>query len=70
MFSFRLVKLKLGKGSSKTKGGISMINFTWNVFTQTGSIDTYLLFKELERQNEGQPDVIKEDYEEMEIPII
>ncbi|OCA86435.1 YqzL family protein [Pradoshia sp. D12] len=47
-----------------------MISFTWNVFRQTGSVDTYLLFKELERQNEGQPDVIKEDHEEMEIPII
>jgi hypothetical protein len=46
-----------------------MINFTWNVFRQTGSVDTYLLFKELERQNEGQSEVIKEEYEEVEIPI-
>ena len=46
-----------------------MINFTWNVFRQTGSIDTYLLFKELERQNEEQTDVIKDEYEEVEFPI-
>ena len=46
-----------------------MINFTWNVFRQTGSIDTYLLFKELERQNEEQADVIKDEYEEVEFPI-
>ena len=43
-----------------------MINFTWNVFRQTGSIDTYLLFKELERQNEEQSEVIKDEYEEVE----
>lgn len=47
-----------------------MINFTWNVFTQTGSIDTYLLFKELEKQNEDQSEVIKEEYKEIEFPLI
>lgn len=71
MIFFRLVKLIVGKDEKSllTKGGISMINFTWNVFRQTGSVDTYLLFKELERQNEGQSEVIKEEYEEVEIPI-
>ena len=47
-----------------------MINFTWNVFTQTGSIDTYLLLKELEKQNEDQSEVIKEEYKEIEFPLI
>ncbi|MCY8418814.1 YqzL family protein, partial [Bacillus spizizenii] len=28
-----------------------MLNFTWNVFSQTGNVDTYLLFKELEKEN-------------------
>ncbi|KYC64179.1 MULTISPECIES: YqzL family protein [Heyndrickxia] len=26
-----------------------MLEFTWKVFADTGNIDTYLLFKELER---------------------
>lgn len=33
-----------------------MLNFTWKVFSQTGSIDTYLLFKELEKEMEETPD--------------
>lgn len=35
---------------------ISMLNFTWKVFTQTGDIDTYLLYKELEKEMEATPD--------------
>ena len=31
-----------------------MLNFTWKVFTQTGDIDTYLLYKELEKEMEGR----------------
>jgi hypothetical protein len=27
-----------------------MLDFTWKIFSQTGNIDTYLLFKELERE--------------------
>ena len=33
-----------------------MLDFTWKVFTQTGNIDTYLLFKELEKEKHGGPD--------------
>lgn len=38
-----------------------MLNFTWNVFTKTGSIETYLLIKELEQ--EGQEILTKQDEE-------
>ncbi|AEH53790.1 conserved hypothetical protein [Heyndrickxia coagulans 2-6] len=31
------------------KGVVNMLEFTWKVFADTGNIDTYLLFKELER---------------------
>lgn len=27
-----------------------MIDFTWKLFSQTGNIETYLLFKELENE--------------------
>ncbi|WLR43980.1 YqzL family protein [Bacillus carboniphilus] len=27
-----------------------MLSFTWKVFTETGNIDMYLLFKELEKE--------------------
>jgi hypothetical protein len=30
-----------------------MLDFTWKIFSQTGNIDTYLLFKELEREKQG-----------------
>jgi hypothetical protein len=31
-----------------------MIDFTWKVFSMTGSIDTYLLLKEMESSNHYQ----------------
>ncbi|MCG3085811.1 YqzL family protein [Anoxybacillus sp. LAT_35] len=31
-----------------------MLDFTWKLFSQTGNIDTYLLFKELERETKEQ----------------
>lgn len=43
------------------KGGGYMLEFTWKFFTETGSIDTYLLFKELEK--EGQDEPMKTDHE-------
>ncbi|WP_077214010.1 YqzL family protein [Bacillus dakarensis] len=33
-----------------------MLDFTWKVFSQTGNIDMYLLFKELEKENQEIPD--------------
>ncbi len=31
-----------------------MIDFSWKIFSQTGNIETYLLIKELESENESQ----------------
>ncbi len=31
-----------------------MIDFSWKVFSQTGNIETYLIFKELEQENQEQ----------------
>ncbi len=52
------------------KGGVFMLNFTWNVFSQTGSVDTYLLFKELEKENLERPDVLKEEIARLDFPIL
>ena len=46
-----------------------MMDFTWKVFTQTGSIDTYLLFKELEKENQEIPGNQNEDLAELDFPI-
>ncbi|GGE47111.1 hypothetical protein GCM10011391_27420 [Pullulanibacillus camelliae] len=29
-----------------------MLDFTWKVFCMTGNVDTYLLYKEVEKQDE------------------
>ncbi|WP_455662426.1 YqzL family protein [Pradoshia sp.] len=47
-----------------------MIEFTWNVFRHTGSVDTYLLLKELERQSDVNQPIVEEEMEELNIPII
>ncbi|MFS0780875.1 YqzL family protein [Bacillus sp. 1P06AnD] len=45
-----------------------MLDFTWNVFKETGSIDTYLLFKEI--QYEHQPvDDVTEELADLNFPI-
>lgn len=38
-----------------------MLNFTWNVFSQTGNVDTYLLFKELEKENMERPEELEDE---------
>ncbi|MFE7061106.1 YqzL family protein [Sutcliffiella sp. NPDC057660] len=37
-----------------------MLDFTWKVFKETGNIDTYLLFKELEKENVDIPEQSEE----------
>ncbi|MCG1022341.1 MULTISPECIES: YqzL family protein [Bacillaceae] len=37
-----------------------MLDFTWKVFKETGNIDTYLLFKELEKENGDLPEQTEE----------
>lgn len=46
-----------------------MLDFTWKVFSQTGNIDTYLLFKELEKNNHEIPGMQEEELAELDYPI-
>jgi hypothetical protein len=47
----------------------SMLEFTWKLFSQTGNIDTYLLFKELERENRDTPEEKEQEIAEMDYPV-
>ncbi|PLR93828.1 YqzL family protein [Bacillus sp. T33-2] len=46
-----------------------MLDFTWKVFSQTGNIDTYLLFKELEKDTQEMPGNQEEELAEIDFPI-
>ena len=51
------------------KVGFSMLDFTWKVFSQTGNIDTYLLFKELEQEKREIPGNQEDELAEIDFPI-
>ncbi|WP_075982339.1 YqzL family protein [Bacillus massilinigeriensis] len=46
-----------------------MLEFTWKVFSQTGNIDTYLLFKELQKENQEIPENKNEELADIDFPI-
>jgi len=46
-----------------------MLDFTWKVFTQTGNIDTYLLFKELEKETQEIPDNLDDELAIIDFPV-
>ncbi|MBP1080709.1 MULTISPECIES: YqzL family protein [Bacillus] len=46
-----------------------MLNFTWTVFSQTGNVDTYLLFKELEKEKTEVPERLDNKLAEIDYPI-
>ncbi|MBU8879428.1 YqzL family protein [Bacillus sp. FJAT-29790] len=46
-----------------------MMDFTWKVFSQTGNIDTYLLFKELEMETREIPSNQDAELAEVDFPI-
>ena len=46
-----------------------MLDFTWKIFSQTGNIDTYLLFKELEQEVREIPENQEEELAEFDFPI-
>jgi len=63
-----LYTLKLFEGKyiySKSKRGLTfmLVNFVWNVFQTTGSIESYVLMKEIEAkyQLKKAEDVIQEE---------
>lgn len=43
-----------------------MLNFTWKIFSETGNIDTYLLYKEIEKEHREKPNSPEELAEEVE----
>lgn len=46
-----------------------MLKFTWNVFANTGNIETYLLLKELESSGEEVPNQQNEELAELDSSI-
>ena len=46
-----------------------MLDFTWKVFTQTGNIDTYLLFKELEKEKQEIPGNLDDELAQIDFPV-
>ena len=47
-----------------------MLDFTWKVFLQTGNVDTYLLCKELEKENVEIPESQDSELTEIDFPIL
>lgn len=47
-----------------------MLDFTWKVFLQTGNVDTYLLLKELEKENQEIPESQDSELTEIDFPIL
>ncbi|MBB6445990.1 YqzL family protein [Bacillus benzoevorans] len=47
-----------------------MLDFTWKLFVQTGNVDTYLLFKELEKENQEIPESQDSELTEIDFPIL
>ncbi|PJN90850.1 MULTISPECIES: YqzL family protein [Bacillaceae] len=46
-----------------------MLDFTWELFSETGNVDTYLLFKEIEVERQERPLVLKEELAEFDFPV-
>ncbi|MGJ7921407.1 YqzL family protein [Neobacillus sp. LXY-4] len=46
-----------------------MMDFTWKIFSQTGNIDMYLLFKEIEKDNQEIPGNQDDELAEIDFPI-
>jgi hypothetical protein len=51
------------------KGGLYMLDFTWELFSETGNVDTYLLFKEIEVERQERPLVLKDELAEIDFPV-
>lgn len=47
-----------------------MLDFTWKLFENTGNIDTYLLFKEIEKERMEQPDVKEKERSKLDFPVL
>ncbi|HWO77680.1 MAG TPA: YqzL family protein [Bacillus sp. (in: firmicutes)] len=47
-----------------------MLEFTWKVFSETGNIDTYLLYKELEQQSLPKKEEQENELAEIDFPMM
>ncbi|MET3699277.1 YqzL-like protein [Bacillus oleivorans] len=47
-----------------------MLEFTWKVFSETGNIDTYLLYKELEQQSFPKKEEQEHELAEIDFPMM
>ncbi len=46
-----------------------MMDFSWKVFLQTGNIYTYLLIKELEKENQEIPGNLNDELAQIDFPV-
>ncbi|MFE4705945.1 YqzL family protein [Peribacillus simplex] len=46
-----------------------MLDFTWEIFTETGNVDTYLLFKEIEVERQERHLVLNDELAEIDFPV-
>lgn len=46
-----------------------MIDFAWKIFSETGNLETYLLMKEIERDNQETADIDLSKLTEVESPL-
>lgn len=47
-----------------------MLEFTWKVFTETGNVDTYLLYKEIEVEKQERAEQFKEELATIDFPVL
>ncbi|OIJ16139.1 YqzL family protein [Anaerobacillus arseniciselenatis] len=45
-----------------------MLDFSWKVFSMTGSVDTYLIMKEIERDTVDAGEELREKLDEVDTP--
>jgi hypothetical protein len=49
--------------------GFMMLDFTWEIFAETGNVDTYLLFKEMEVDKQGRAEQSDEELAHIDFPV-
>lgn len=46
-----------------------MLDFTWEIFTETGNLDTYLLFKEIEVEKQERAEQSTKELVLIDFPV-
>ncbi len=46
-----------------------MLEFTWKLFVETGNVDTYLLFKEMEVEKQERAEQSYEELANIDFPV-